>query len=177
MQYNVVRGALQNYEVYWENEGSERLLGTASVDLPELEYLSSDLKGAGLLGEVALPIVGHFSSQSCTLHWRTIHGDLTKILAPITHHLTLRGAIQNYDAATGLMKVSAVKIVIYGVPKKSALGKFEPGEQTDSESEFEIVYLKIECDGEELVELDKMNAVFRVNGADYISDTREALAL
>ena len=175
MNYNVVRETLQNYEVYDETEGSDILLGTASVDLPELEYLSTDIKGAGILGELTAPVVGHFSNLTTTLHWRTIHRDLTNLAAPFAHILNLRGAIQNYDAATGLMIVSPVEIRLRGLPTKASFGKFEPGEQTDSESELAIDYLKVTVDDEELVELDKLNYVFRVNGTDYLADTREAV--
>ena len=175
MNVNEVKGALQNYEVYWENEGSERLLGTASVDLPEFEFMTSDLKGAGILGEFSMPVVGHFSSQSMTLHWRTLHEDVTMLTAPIAHHLTLRGAIQNLDAGRGVMRVSPIKINVVGLPKKSALGKLEPGEQTESENEIEVLYLKMTADNEEILEFDKLNHVFKVNGVDYTEDMRSAL--
>lgn len=177
MQYNVVRAALINYEVFDETDGSERILGTASVTLPDLEFLSSDLKGAGIAGEVSFPILGHTNNISCTLSWRTLHDNLTKLSAPTSHIITLRGAIENYDAASGLMVVAPVKITFRGVPSKATLGKFEPGESTDSENEFSINYLKIEVDGAELIEVDKLNYIYRVNGEDYLSDTREALGV
>lgn len=172
---NLVRGSLINYEVYDDSDGSVRLLGTASVDLPELEFMTSDIKGAGVLGEFSLSILGHVNNMSVTLHWRTIHSDLTELAAPYAHSLTLRGAIQDYSAESGNMVVSPVAIKFRGVPTKATFGKFEPGEQTDSESEFAVDYLKIEVDGEEVLEHDKFNYVFRVNGTDYLGDTRDAL--
>lgn len=175
MTYNVLRTALQNYEVYDETEGSERMLGTASVDLPEIEFLTSTVKGAGVAGEVDVPIAGHTSNLTTTLHWRTIHSDLTKFAAPHAHMLVFRGAIQNYDTATGRVIVSPVKITLRGVPTKVTLGKLEPAEQTESENEFSVDYLKVEVDGEELIAYDKYNYTFRMNGEDYLADTRAAV--
>ncbi len=175
MNVNLVRGSLINYEVYDETEGSERLLGTASIDLPELEPLSTDLKGAGILGEVSQSIIGHYSAMTVTIHWRTIHTDLTEFAAPFGHKLTFRGAIQNYDSGQNIVKVAPVKITVTGMPNKTSLGKFEPGEQTDSETELGITYLKIEVDGSELVELDQFNYICRINGTDYLADTRDAV--
>ena len=80
---NLIRGNLQNFEVYDETDGSDLLLGIADVDLPELEPLTTDLKGAGILGEVSSPVVGHFSDMSLTLKWRTIHRDLTELSVDI----------------------------------------------------------------------------------------------
>ena len=173
--YNVIRANLINYEVYDETEGSERLLGTASVTLPELEFLSAALKGAGIAGEVNFPILGHTNSITCTLSWMSIHSDLTSLSAPGSHMVTLRGALQQYDAATGQMIVSPVKITMRVLPTKMSLGKFEPGEQTESENELSINYLKMTVDGEELLEIDKLNYIYRVNGEDYLTDTREAV--
>ena len=172
---NVVRLNLINYEVYDETDGSERLLGTASVDLPEIEFMSADLKGAGIAGELNFPIIGHTNSLSCTLHWMSIHSDLTKLSAPGSHIVTLRGALQRYDAGLGTIEVSPVKITFRTLPSKATLGKFEPGEMTESENEFSINYLKMTVDGVELLEIDKLNYVYRVNGTDYLADTREAL--
>ena len=175
MNYNVVRESLINYEVYDNTDGTADLMGTSSIDLPDVEYMTQDIKGAGILGELSVPILGHTSDLTCTLHWRTIHNDLTKLSAPRAHILDLRGAIQNYDAGTGLLAVSPVVIVFRGLPHKRTLGKFEPGELTDSENEFGIDYLKITVDDEEVIEFDKLNYIFRVNGTDYMSDVKTAV--
>ena len=172
---NLIRGNLQNFEVYDETDGSDLLLGIADVDLPELEPLTTDLKGAGILGEVSSPVVGHFSDMSLTLKWRTIHRDLTELSAPYGHKLTLRGAIQNYDSGSNKMVVSAAKITVTGLPHKTALGKFEPGESTESETEFGIIYIKIDIDGVNILELDKYNYKYSVNGTDYLAPTRAAV--
>lgn len=172
---NLIKANLINYEVYDETDGSERLLGTASVDLPELEFMSAELKGAGMAGEVNFPIIGHTNNLTVTLHWMSIHSNLTKLSAPGSHTVTCRGALQQYDSGTGNIIVSAVKITFRGLPSKATLGKFEPGEQTESENEFNINYLKMTVDGEELLEIDKLNYIYRVNGEDYLTDTRAAV--
>ncbi len=172
---NVVPSVLQNYEIYDETDGSERLLGTSDVELPELEFLSADLKGAGIAGEVSVPVVGHTNNLTVTFNWRTIQKNFTKLSAPGSHIVTCRGALQNYDAATGLMQVSAVKVTMRSLPSKASIGKLEPGEVTESGNELSINYLKMTVDGEELLEIDKLNYVYRVNGVDYLADTRDAL--
>lgn len=172
---NLIRGNLQNFEVYDETDGSDLFLGIADVELPELEPLKTDLKGAGILGEVSSPVVGHFSDLTIGFNWRTIHRDLTELSAPYGHKITTRGAIQNYDAGTNQMVVSPVKITVNGLPSKTELGKFEPGETTESKTELTVTYLKIDVDGVTIFELDKYNYKYVVNGVDYLAATREAV--
>ena len=114
-------------------------------------------------------------NMELTLHWRTIHGDLSKLLAFQAHTLTLRGAINNYETAQGNLKQGAVKIVVRGVPQKMTLGKFERASETESESTLNLDYIKIWVDGTEILEYDKFNFIFRVNGTDYMSGTRAAI--
>ena len=175
--YNVQRGLTQNFEVYYNNAGSARWLGIGTVDLPEIVEKTVDISGVGLLGDVAMPAPSMFESMEATIHWRTIHEDLTILSAPITHSLTLRSAQTNYDGATGEVLTQAVKILIQGLPKNTTLGKFEQASETESETTLEVLYLKITVDGNDLTEIDKFNYVRKVNGADYLTATRSALAL
>lgn len=175
--YNVQRGFLQAFTVFYNNQGNAQKLGIGTVDLPELSSKTVDLTGAGMLGDVSMPVPSMKESMELTIHWRTIHEDLTVFSAPITHDLTLRGAQKNYDAATGEIITQAVKILVRGLTKKTSTGKFEQSSETDSETTLEVVYLKITIDDRDELELDKFNFVHRVDGVDYLQATRNALGI
>ena len=55
------------------------------------------------------------------------------------------------------------------------LGKFEKASETESESTLNLDYIKIWVDGNEILECDKLNYIFRVNGEDYMAGTRTAV--
>lgn len=46
-----------------------------------------------------------------------------------------------------------------------------------STTAFSISYLKVLIDGEEVLEVDKLNYIFKVLGRDYQAQTRANLAL
>ena len=163
-----------NYEVYVEGD---RLLGTASVDLPEINFLTNEIKGAGIGGSLDMPTLGHTENLEVTLHWRSIFESPTRLLRQGSTMLSLRGAMQKYDAATGELKVLPVRIDVRALPTGLTLGKLEPAEQTDTESKFACDYLKITIDGAKYLELDKFNYIFEVSGDDYLSAVRGALGL
>lgn len=161
-----------NYAVYLDNN---ELIGTATVDLPELEAMTDTVSGAGIAGEVETPTLGHFASSTLTLNWRTITGPSVKLMKPGVHALTLRSGQQINDVAAGKLNVQRVRIVTRVMSKNLGLGSLEPSATTDSTNEFEVVYIKIFIDDKAVLEHDKYNDRFIVDGDDYLSALRQAL--
>ena len=65
-----------------------------------------------------------------------------------------------------------VRVSVRCIPKRTGLGSLEVGSTTDSESEFELTYIKIYVNDIERLEIDKYNFKFVVNGVDYLSSVR-----
>ena len=91
--------------------------------------------------------------------------------------LEIRGANEQYDAATGAIDVQAVKVNVRGLPKKGDLGSLKPADRTDSKTTLELTYLKVTIDGKRKVEIDKLNYIHFIDGIDYLAKVRKALGL
>ena len=169
---NEVRAGQTIYEAYY---GSSRYIGLTTVDLPEFTAASLDLEGPGIAGTMSMTFPGMFDNIECTLHWRTIQGNLTWLMSHQAHTLTLRSSQNIYDAGSGKFRAQAVKILIRGVPQKMTLGKLEKASETESESTLNLDYIKIWVDGKEVLEYDKFNYIFKVNGVDNLNGTRSAI--
>ena len=165
---------LINYEIYCEGN---RYLGTVTIDLPEVNYLTNEISGAGIGGKIDVPTLGLTESMSLTLHWRHIFERPLWLLDQDAVMLSLRGAMQSYDAASGENKVTALRIDVRALSSGATLGKLEPGEQTDTESKFNIDYISIKVDGTEIFQKDLFNFVHVVNGRDHLTAVRSALGL
>ena len=169
-----LRGSLINYEVY---DTSNRMLGTASVDLMDLKFNTVDIAGAGVAGKMDLPIIGHTDALELSLNWRTINTDVFKLAKQTGMDLNLYAASQNLDNSTGESKVEQIKIAVRGLAKTTTLGKFEPASSTETKTVLEVFYIKIEIDGKKALELDKLNFVYWVDDTDYLKDVRTALGI
>lgn len=174
MAFNVIPDKLTDYAVF--DNGVEKL-GTADIELPNIEYLSDTVKGPGIGGEVDTPTVAMTASMTTKINWRTINGDLTKLTAPELHNLEFRSAIAHYDDAVGKIRQVPVAVEVRGLPKASTLGTLDIGASTGSSNELETTYLKVTVDGVEKIEINKFARVFRVNGVDYYAGVRAALGL
>lgn len=175
MAGNTVPERLTAFRVYLG--GSTDLKGVADVQLPSFEAMTETVKGAGIAGEYESPTIGHFQSMKLTLNWRTVSKDLIKLLRQKAQRLDCRGAFQDYDAAVGEYRIRQTRIVVQGIPTKVEPGKFETGSPSDGSTELEVLYLKIDIDGKNVVELDKLNYKCVIDGVDYLANVRYALGL
>jgi hypothetical protein len=171
---NIVPEKLINFRVF--NESND-LIGVADVDLPSLEPMTETVKGAGILGEIDSPTLGHYGSMTLTINWRTVTSNSAALSVPQAHQLDMRGAIQIHDAATGKYTSEALKVVCGAVPKKTGLGKLDVGASGDVANEFEVLHIRAWLEGKELIHIDKLNGVCKINGEDVLAKVKADLGL
>ena len=163
-----------NYRVYLDGENE---VGVASVDLPELTYLTETVAGAGIAGNIESPLLGHFDTMSCTINFTTPNKDIVKLLESSGHTVILRPAIQHLNGAENTLAVEALKITMGVLPKTGTLGSLEMNATSDSSAELEVTTIKIERDGEVELEIDKINFVCKIGGNDVLTDVRTAIGM
>lgn len=171
---NPVPESLIGFRVYRD---AVDMVGVADVELPDLEAITAEVKGAGIAGTAEVPVLGHYESMTLTLNWRTLGRNATVLAAPQAHHLEMRGSVQVYDAGTGSHESVGVVITTRAIPKKSGLGKMSSGEAMEAPGEFEVVYLKVVLDGHQAIEIDKFNYKCVIEGTDYLEKVRSDLGL
>lgn len=150
-------------------------LGVTTVELPSFEALSETIKGAGISGEVDSPTDGHFSSMSITLNWNTMDPAAFQLNEPEWHAIDLRSATQTSDKTSGKTGYRSTKITVKAKPKTLTLGTLDTGAVTDTSNEMVVSYIKVVVDGKVVLEHDKFNSVYIVNGKDYKAAERAAL--
>lgn len=166
---------LNNFRVFVS--GSPDLKGVADLQLPSFDAMTETVSGAGILGEYESPNLGHFQSMKLTLNWRVITDELTEFLKLGAIGIDCRLANQERDQSTGNYVFKANRVYVKGVVTKNDLGKASKGSPYEGASEIEVTYIKLERDGKIIVELDKINYIYKVNGIDYMANIRKALGL
>lgn len=152
-------------------------LGVVDAELPSIEALTETVKGAGIGGEVDMPVRGHYGSMSLKLNWRTITQEAIVLTEQKAHAIDLRGNQQVFDAANGIFVDQLVKVSVRAIPKVTEPGKFEIGATTGTANELEVIYIKKEIDGKRVLEIDKFNLIAFVNGTDALEQVRKNLGM
>lgn len=160
------------YNVYLDGK---KLVGISDeVTLPDFEALTETLSGAGILGEIDEPLLGHFKAAEIEIPFRTLNEGMFRLASMSKAlNLTLRASTQTID--TGNINTGAMpsRIVIKGKNKAITGGKLKQGEGTGSSIKVEITYILIEVNGAKKFELDKLNFVYKVNGVDLLAAIRK----
>lgn len=171
MSAKTIPTKLNKYNVY--NEG-DRLLGMGDeLTLPDFESSSETVSGAGILGEVDDPTVGYFGNQEVEIPFRVLDQeamdmmDMTRAVK-----LTVRGAQQTTNAE-GDIEYRQIRVVVRGRVSKFSPGKLKAGSTMDTKITLTLLYILIELGGKSVLELDKLNEVYKVNGTDVLAKIKE----
>lgn len=169
---NIIPEKMINFDVYIN--GSEQS-GVADGSFPSIEFMTSEVKGAGLAGTVDSPVLGHFGSITASLKWRVTPKNFYDLAVPGIHTIDFYAGLQSLDAGLGVLKTQSLHIYVKAFTKKYDLGNLVVGDSQEAETEHEIIYMKVYLDGAERVEIDKYNYIYKVNGKDYLAELRRAL--
>lgn len=171
MSAKTIPTKVNKYNVY--NEG-DRLLGMGDeLPLPDFESSSETVSGAGILGEVDDPTVGYFGNQEVEIPFRVLDQEAVDMLDMTRAiKLTIRGAQQTTNAE-GDIDFRQIRVVVRGRAAKFSPGKLKAGSTMDTKITLTLLYILIELDGKSVLELDKLNEVYKVNGVDVLAKIKE----
>ncbi len=171
---NIIPEKMTKFNIYSDDN---RLLGVAEGTFPSLEFITTEIKGSGIAGTLDSPGGGTFGSIVVSLNWRTTTRDFWQLAVPGTHTLDMYAEMLSYDAGHGEYKSESLHIYIRALTKKLEMGKMTDMESQEGNTEHEVYFMKLDIDNEEQIMLDKFNYVYRVQGEDYLAQTRRALGM
>ena len=167
------------FELYDTN--NDRLLGTASIELPNLELQEVDVNGAGVLGLMSWPLFAQIQNMAATIHWRVLYDAAVSMMSNNAQFLTAYVASEHYDSGEGQRAIEGLKIVMRGLTQGLNLGNLEVGEQADTQTVLHLDYLKLSAmrggNRETLLEFSRFDYTYVVNGQDLMQDFKAALGL
>lgn len=142
--------------------------------LPTLARNMVDYQSGGM----DMPIKSDMGGQAMTMEW-TSAGVLPEVFGQFGAQkhdavaLRFSGAHQADDSDA----VQAVQIVARGRHSQIDPGTAKKGEDTPVKVTSELSYYKLTIDGKDIIEIDPLNMVYKVNGKDLLADHRAALGL
>ena len=166
--------ATQNnvFKVY-DVEAGAALDGTVTVELPSFELGSNTFKGAGVGGEINVPVPGVMNAQAVTISVPSIYGALTKYMElGTTKTLDLRNEIIVNNKDTHAPEKVSNRWVLKGPLSQANPGKVEQGAAGDASIVMQVYYAHHWLDGDEILEWDPFKGIYTVNGKDLMAETR-----
>lgn len=152
--------------------------GIGDVQLPSLDGMTETINAAGVLGEYESPNIGHMQSMKLTINWTaTIDKVMAVFYKQDAIKIDCRLADQRYDQTSSKHKFVANRVLVQGHVIKHDLGKAAKGSPYEGTTEIEVLYMKIESDKQAIIEYDRTNYIYMVEGVDMLSELRAALGI
>ncbi|AOJ36565.1 MULTISPECIES: phage major tail tube protein [Burkholderia] len=156
-------------------QNGENFVGqVVEVTLPKLTRKMEDYQGGGMSG----PIKVDFGQEGIQLEW-TCGGFMRSVLGQyaITKHdgvlLRFAGGYQSEDSTN----VDAIEIVIRGRHSEIDPGTAKSKEDTAFKVTTVASYYKLSVNGQDVIEIDFVNMIEKVNGNDLFAALRNAIGL
>lgn len=168
---NTIPTKINRYNVY---SAGNRLLGMGDeMTLPDFETSSETVTGAGILGEIDDPTVGYFTNQEIQIPFRVLDPEAVEMLDMTKAvQLEIRGAQQTTNSE-GNIEFRPMRVVVRGRAAKFSPGKVKAGNGMDTSVTLTVLYILIELADKPVLELDKLNEVYKINGKDVLGKVKE----
>src|SRR6516165_6861639 len=114
-----------NYNIF-QGPG-RRLIGLADVTLPTLANITDAVRGAGVFGEIDMPVQCHFAPASVTLNWHTPVEDAVAATFQDKTTLDAWAALQYDDTGDNSIIHVGWRYIMHCAPKSFALGTLGVG--------------------------------------------------
>jgi P2 family phage contractile tail tube protein len=151
--------------------------GQASqVVCPNVEAIMNEYSSLGMFGTLELP--AGFAAMEATFTWTYPDNEAQHAFAnPYKAvDIMVRSSKAVYNNG-GLVEEQPVAIFLRGLPKQHQAGTFAGKEAVEPESALAVNYYKLEVDGEEIIEVDVINNIFKVNGEDVLAERKTNLGI
>lgn len=154
-------------------DGTDELIGVATVTLPDIENVTEEVKGLGIdaFNEV---VSNAFGAMTLGMKFTgpTANVGFSK---QKTTSLVITSAIATYNKETHEEEQKKLVCSIKGKLQKRTGGELGKAVKNEPELEFSVTYYKLELDGVVLYEIDKFNKKAIIDGEDLYSATNSIL--
>lgn len=153
-------------------DGTDFLGVVQSVTLPKLTRKLEKYRGGGMNGAASIDfglddeaLAAEFSTGGFPddVIWR-LYGAATASAVP----LRFSGSYQRDDTGATV----PVEVVLRGRQKEIDTGEAKQGEDTTSKIVMDCTYYKLTINGKEMIEIDTVNLIEKVNGVDRLAEHR-----
>ncbi len=172
---NGVDEGVVNFVLY---EDGKRYLGVATINFPDCESEVFAVNGAGIAGEVEIPVTSYLKPMTITINFRHTNEAAYALAEERAHNVTIRRADENYNSGAGEIGSTERKTIMRIFPKKLSGGELKPASPLAVSGEYAVHYWSEIVDGKKMFEYDPIN--FRYidhTGKDRAEKIRQALGM
>lgn len=168
MAWQDIKNAVLADTCYCDNKLAAK---DVAVTLPSVNFLTTEVNAMGTMDVV---LAGLIEAMEAAITKIGIDEGLGKMLTPTKHNFEFRW-VQNVLESTGNTKPEGCKAFITGVPKGIPGASIEIGSNIENEITIGVSRYQLYCGGKEILCIDRLNQICKINGTDYYKNISSLL--
>jgi len=121
-------------------EDGRNFLGLAKIGLPDFSSKKLNVNGAGIPGDVDIPVIGHLDAMTMTIDFVDHQESQEKLAEMRVHVLDLRVAKQQFDKVAGKLAIDDHKYVVKVIPVSKTSGELAPASAQTTSNTYSCLY-------------------------------------
>ena len=163
---------LHGFNVY-DGGGNMQIGILDEMSMAEIKNKVATVSGAGITGSYEVPVLGYFDSIVQEIPFRVLYLNLSELVNPMKlQTINIRGSIQVTDKSTMVSDLVSFRYMVKGRSIGFNPGTLKLGETMGAKISIETTYVLIEIGGKIMVEIDKLNSIFKIDGVDLLEKAR-----
>ena len=166
---------LQEANVYLN--GNSLLGQTEEIKLPDFTSKMSEHKAVGMVASIEL--FAGIDKMNAEFKWNSYFPNTLAAAAnPFAAvDMQVRSSLRTFGGAGEVTGEVPVVVYLKGTFSKGATGTFKHHDPADIPTTMSVKYMRQVVDGKDILEIDAMNNIFKVNGVDLLAQYRQNLGI
>lgn len=162
---------------YMMYENGDVLIGIAKVTMPKVKYKTVTATGAGLMGDVEIPLSGMIEAMSFNIEFSSVTDAAVRLGTNEWHNVSLYLADQYFDSVERKEELEQNRFEMSIRPTESSAGTIATASAADASGVYSVCKYTAYKNGDKVTDIDPFNQVHEVNHMDCAAPVRKALGL
>lgn len=139
--------------------------------LPGIEFATADVQA---MGTMTVPLIGLLENMELAITKIGIDKGLSRMSRLEKQNFEFRW-VQNVVSSDGSTKTEGCKAFVRTLPASLPETGVEVGSATESEMTYNVTRMQVYAGGKEILLVDRLSGILRVNGKDYMKNINNLL--
>lgn len=153
------------------------LIGIAKVTMPKIKYKTVTVKGAGVMGEVEVPLSGMIEAMSFNIEFSSVTDAIVELGSNEWQDVALYVADQYFDSVERKEELEQNRFEMSIRPIEISAGTIATASASDASGTYSVCKYTVYKDGKKVTDIDQFSHTHDVNGVDNAAKVRKALGM
>lgn len=159
----------------YENGGA--LIGIAKVTMPTIKYKTVTASGAGLMGDVTIPLAAMIEAMTFNIQFSSVTDAAVQLGTNEWHDVALYAADQYFDSVSRKEEIEQNKFDLSIRPTETSAGTIATASAADASGVYSVCKYTVYKNGAKVIDIDQFSQQHEVNGVDNAAPVRKAMGM